>query len=236
MVIKWSAPSGATGHVNVRLGATSCGTKALAKSTYFNDPGQALDSFNVTGTGTSNIHERITVLNAPGAPSPPSLDNYSTYSSLTIYLQFTNCTQPLQIHGIWFFYDPTLDGTVLDNMETLADCYPDVFHGVHMLMGWSQPMSASPTSANYVAKYIDPFFKRWLVEGQLTSLSYLSVPSVGTKPPALAVAVGPSGNEMKYLYETWSGAEGTAAPKGACYLVWAMPFFTGAPDGYYFIE
>jgi len=122
-------------------------------------------------------------------------------------------------------------------MQHITDCYPKIFKGVHLVMGWSQTVQPDVNSSR-----LNQFFKSWLVTRRATSVSFLSLPQsggsgTGNAWPAVAAAVGPSGNEYKYLInETWNNSESAKAPSGDCYIAWTIPFFNDPDNGYYWVE
>ena len=111
-----------------------------------------------------------------------------------------------------------------------------MFGGVHAILGWAQNISVGPT-----AKFSRYLRNWWQDTTCYTSTAFLSTgiednPQSPFQYPAVAVAVGPTGNRYKYLFEKWHRAEEYAAPTGAAMIVWCMPYFNDPNEGLFWVE
>jgi len=171
-----------------------------------------------------------------------TLKNYMSYSCCgwhyDLYLLFSDCSSDLTIHDLCIYYDPLEESGMAARMDSFPATYDGVFGGVHAIMGWSKE-----TYAVHDNKMFSEFFSRWWEDTTYyTSTAFLSMqeerslPSGYYVPPAIAVAVGPSGNRYKYLFEKWHRAEDAAAPKDSAMIAWCIPYFDNPAEGVFWVE
>lgn len=156
----------------------------------------------------------------------------------SLKLKFVNCTADMTVNGVYFYYDPMIVPGITNEMQERVNCMGSAFQGCHAIMGYS-----APTYASYAENAFSPFLDRWVDDGYDIRRSFFS--SAGTKwdhyksivtAPAIAVAVGPSGDRYRYLNQTWAGAEDWLAPTGQCMISWCVPYFHNLINGYYWVE
>jgi len=169
--------------------------------------------------------------------------NPDAFWGCDLYLLFSNCSSDLTICDLWFFYDPLEEPGTLARMDSMPKSVGKMFGGVHAIMGWS-----NETYASYNRDRFGAFLSNWWQDTtHHTSTSFLSIgqdrnwdwalgdwrPFVA---PAIAVAVGPSNDRYKYLFEKWHRLDDTRAPRDSAMIAWCIPYFDDPDYGYYWVE
>jgi hypothetical protein len=235
VVVKASAPGGAQQH---RGNITVC-TGVYPRTTndaFDPDSSDPIAVVRVFGSG-GEVTEYGGQIKRNGTPA--YLGSFQT-NSLDMYLLFDSCTGNLTVHDVWFYNNPVLDETVCNRMDTLVDTYGPVFDGVHAIMGWS-----APSSAQFNRDCFEPFLTSWTMDTTYyTSAAFLSLGTTlkvigaltGNSAPAIAVAIGPSGDRYRYLFEKWYRANIDEAAGDSCMIAWCVPWFDDPDDGAYWVE